>query len=84
MTTLHAFKVGDRVKLLQNVDRFPDFLADEGMTGTVDTVEIDGSLAVKMDAAIAGCEEWDNCICWYDDQRADISGDLALVPEGSS
>lgn len=79
MTTLHTFKVGDRVRLLQAVDRFPDFIAPAGLLGTVDAVEIDGSLAVKMDATIAGCEEWNNCICWYDDGIADIADDLAAL-----
>ena len=78
---MHTFKVGDRVKLLQHVDRYPDFLADEGMTGTVDTVEIDGSIAVRMDKTIEGCEPWDNCICWYEDRIADIAEDLALISE---
>jgi len=79
---MHTFKVGDRVALARRVDRFPDFEAPAGLEGTVDAVEIDGSVAVKMDATINGCEEWDNCICWYDDeQRAAIEDDLELVPK---
>ena len=78
---MHTFKQGDRVVLARDVDRFPDFLATQGMTGTVDTVEIDGSIAVKMDSPLEGCEEWDNCVCWYDDeQRAAIDDDIVPLP----
>ena len=84
MTTLHAFKVGDRVKLLRDVDRFPDFIAHKGATGTVCCVEINGDLAVTMDDHIDGAEEWDNDIGWYDVYSDDIVDDLELVPEGSS
>jgi hypothetical protein len=79
MTTLHTFKVGDRVRLTQTVDRYPDFVAPAGLAGTVDTVEVDGSLAVKMDQTLDGCEEWNNCICWYDWQLEDVAADLALI-----
>lgn len=77
---MNTFKVGDRVCLTRDVDRFPDFIARKGMVGTVCTVEIDGALAVKMDDTIAGCEEWDNQVWWtFDFHLEDIADDLAMV-----
>lgn len=78
MITKHTFKVGDRVKLVRDVERFPDFIAPAGATGTVSGIEINGDIAVKMDAIITGCEEWNNEIHWYDDYAADIDGDLMI------
>jgi hypothetical protein len=77
--TLHTFKAGDRVRLARTVDRYPDFLAPQGMTGTVHTVEIDGSMAVQMDAPLEGAEDWDNCICWDDWQLDDLALDLEMA-----
>lgn len=55
--------VGTRVRLTRSIDRFPDFIADRGMTGTV--IESDAHMfAVRMDAVIEGAEEWDNAVCW--------------------
>ena len=54
---------GKRVRLLQNVDRFPHFVARKGITGTVTEVT-DQFVSVKMDDHIDGAEEWDNEIVW--------------------
>lgn len=74
---LTEFAVGDRVKLIRPVDRFPFFGVDEGATGTVSIVE-PNCFAVRMDETIDGAEEWDNAIVWdmydleLDDPMADI------------
>ena len=70
---MHTFAVGDRVALTRDVERFPDFIAPKGATGTVVMAERDGALAVRMDQAITGAEEWDNEIHWHDDYVADIA-----------
>ena len=75
--TLHTFKVGDRVKLMRDVERFPSFIAKAGMTGTVCMVDANGDIAARMDETIAGCEEWNNEIHWWEEFTADIAGDLA-------
>lgn len=55
--------VGERFRLVRDVERFPHFIAPEGCTGTV--VAIDrGVICGKMDQPIPDCEEWDNCIQW--------------------
>ena len=54
---------GARVRLTQAIDRFPDFIAPAGLTGTV--VESTAHMfAVRMDAPLEGAEEWDNEVCW--------------------
>ena len=64
----HALRIGDRVRLRYDVQRYPHFQATLGMTGTVQTIERDNGdlrhLYVKMDDTLADCEEWDNCIVW--------------------
>ena len=81
--TMHTFKVGDRVTLRRDVERFPDFIAQAGMTGTVctveDGVEGDSLLAVRIDQPIAGAEGWKNEVHWHGDYLADIEKDLALI-----
>lgn len=60
-----TFKIGDRVELIRAVDRFPDFIADKGLTGTVTSVSA-SDIWVKADQPIKGAEEWDNEIQWSD------------------
>jgi hypothetical protein len=50
---------GDRVELVEYVDRFPFFQVAPGATGVVTEAREDLVL-VKMDEFIKGCEEWDN------------------------
>lgn len=57
--------VGQRVKLVRGVDRLPDFYAEKELTGTVQSVR-EEMIIVKMDAPLAGSEQWDNCIEWTD------------------
>lgn len=60
--------VGSRVKLLTDVDRYPEFIARKGATGSVVLVKR-RRLSVKMDKPIEGAEEWDNTIHWVQDEE---------------
>lgn len=65
-------RVGSRVRLVEDVDRFPDFLARAGAIGTV--VEIHTSavaIAVRLDDAPPGSEPWGGVVYWYANQHAD-------------
>jgi hypothetical protein len=57
-----AIAIGYRFKLVREVDRFPDFVAKTGSTGTVCLLEND--VWGQMDQAIPGAREWDNQIHW--------------------
>ena len=72
------FPVGARVVTLEPIDRFPHFMVGAGRTGTV-SVSDDHTLAVKMDDPIAGAEEWDNEIVWYENDRLYAAEDIALA-----
>lgn len=53
-----------KVRLKAAVDRFPHFLANAGLTGTL--IECtDKCATIKMDEHLNGAEEWDNCIHFY-------------------
>lgn len=56
--------VGTRVRLTEDAERFPFFIAPKGGLGTV-TMDDQWIYAVKMDEPLDGCEEWDNEVCWY-------------------
>lgn len=60
--------VGARVRLKQDVERYPFFICSAGSLGTVDEVPKDKGdvFGVRMDDDLEGCEEWDNCIMWAD------------------
>ena len=79
-------KVGDRIRLRREVNKYPHFIAERGATGTVvesAADEICGLIVVKMDAHLPGAEDWDNCVYWTaDDDEALDSGrePYAAVP----
>jgi hypothetical protein len=73
---------GTRVRLVGPVERFPHFVADEGLTGVVVRNNND-SFSVRMDQPIDGAEEWDNCIEWtapYEEAH-DPREDLEVVKD---
>lgn len=80
MTTklLQTALKGRRVRLKHDVDRFSDFVAPKGATGTVDEVTVHG-ISVKMDERIEGAEHWENCILWHPD--AEFWLDVELITE---
>ena len=73
-------KIGDKVELARDVERYPQFIAKKGLQGTV--IKQDSEVfAVKMDKQLTGAEEWDNCIEWYstDGSFDDIPKDLTVL-----
>src|SRR5262245_33755058 len=58
------FEVGRRVRLTNDIDRYPHFIAPKGATGTVTEAHPD-LYSVKLDELLPGAEEWDNEVCWY-------------------
>jgi len=58
-----ALQEGARVHLVEEVDRFPDFLAPKGNTGTVVKV-LGDEVVVECDETIEGAEQWANHIEW--------------------
>lgn len=86
--TSHQFKVGDRVVLRRDVERFPHATVVKGSTGTVEVVVEESNeerfcLAVTLDETVAGLEEWDNQLVWdgwsADDDVESLPFDLALL-----
>lgn len=60
-------QVGDRFKVVKDVERYPYFINTTGMTGTVVEVvdhPVWGAIWLKVDQHLDGAEEWDNCIQW--------------------
>ena len=69
-------KIGQRIRAIIPIDRFPDFILPVGVTGTVES--IDKNLAfVRMDEHHPELNEWDNVLHVPGD--ADPSGDLATL-----
>lgn len=70
------FRMGDRVRLVQDVERYPHFTAPRGTTGTVTFSDVAPNAQIRLlmlaDKKIRGAEEWQNQIEWaYDDDPAD-------------
>ena len=70
-------KVGTKVRLTQEVDRYPHFIAPEGATGEIIEVIL-GNVVVQMDDYLKGADEWDNCI-WFGNGLGDPAEDLEIV-----
>ena len=72
---------GARVRLRRNVERFPHFIAPAGAAGVVSFVGAGpgGSVCVKLDAPLAGAEEWDNEVVWTEDDLAALASDLEVL-----
>lgn len=62
--------VGVRARIRQSVERFPHFRVEAGAEGIV-VEATDSLIALRMDEAIPGAEEWDNQLCWTPDDAAD-------------
>lgn len=63
LLNMPAIEVELRVKLIDEWDCLPDFIAKAGATGTITMVDLalgNEMVRVKMDEIIEGCEEWDN------------------------
>lgn len=68
--TRQAPKVGDRIRLAHDVDRYPHFVAPKGSTGEVVIVDGD-TICARMDEHIPGCEDWDNEVVWSEEPNLD-------------
>jgi hypothetical protein len=73
-----GFKVGDLVRFVRQVDRFPHFSVPVGATGVLVEYtrgsligeaehKVGGCAHVRVHATLSGGEEWDNCVEWIDD-----------------
>tara|TARA_R100000664_G_C2634344_1_gene62379 strand:+ start:78 stop:323 length:246 start_codon:yes stop_codon:yes gene_type:complete len=62
-------KVGDRVVLKKEVERFDNFIAPVGWMGIVVETGSD-YLSVWMERRLFGAEDWNNCVIWT---KADYS-----------
>lgn len=63
-------RVGTRVMLRHDVERYPHFIADKGMVGTVTHAD-EWTICVRMDERIYGAEAWDNEIVWSNEAWGD-------------
>lgn len=72
--------VGLRVRVQAQVDRFPHFTVEKGAAGTIESANRD-QIAVKMDAHIPDCEEWNNCVMVYATDAHDSDPHTALWEE---
>ncbi len=52
-----------RVRLIADLDRYPDFIAKAPNEGTVVWVD-DETMAVRFETPILGAEEWHNEVTW--------------------
>jgi hypothetical protein len=59
---LHPTKEGARFRLIREVDRFPDFVARPGLTGTVTAVS--GGIRGRIDQPVSGAQAWGNELHW--------------------
>lgn len=75
-----ASRLGQRVTLLDVVDRYPHARVQPGATGRIVRWEPD-LVAVKLDQPVDGLEEWDNCLHWWEDAMEDLLNDLGFAYE---
>jgi len=64
MSNTLQIQPGYRFILRHDVDRFPDFIARSGISGTVAEVENDGTVIAVMEETIRGAEYYDNKVWW--------------------
>src|SRR5205085_9447991 len=59
------YRVGERVQLACDAERFPGFVAPAGLTGTICVLDEEGGVvSVLMNEPIPGCEELGNHVIW--------------------
>ena len=74
-----TLKVGDRVRLARDVERYPHFIAEAGRTGRITYVDAYNVCAV-MDLPLPGSEEWANEVCWSDADFFAFFDDVEVNP----
>lgn len=55
--------IGKRVRLKRDVERYPDFVAFQGMEGVIQNAT-SRKRVVKMDEKLDGAQAWNNCVIW--------------------
>jgi len=58
-------RIGTRIRLIRDVERYPYFIAKAGLEGVI-TENNEFHIAARMDTPLAGAEQWDNNILWND------------------
>jgi len=72
-------RVGTRIRLIRDVERFPFFIATAGLEGVI-TENSAEKIAAKMDRKLGGAEAWNNEIHWETDFNADeFVDDVQLI-----
>jgi len=73
---------GKRIRLIRDVERFPDFIAKTGMTGYINNLDQRNGrffVSARMDETIEGAEAWDNEIWWEESHQIDFEKDVELI-----
>lgn len=68
-----------KIQLIRDVERYSDFIAKRGNTGTVLEYS-DKRVCAKMDKTIVGAEHWNNCIIWEGIYRSEFFDEVLLYP----
>lgn len=72
--------VGERVRLKNDVERYPHFIARAGSVGTV-TESDEELVSVRLDLPLVGAEEWENEVHWYPRNCDDVPmDDIEVLP----
>ena len=69
---------GARYRLVRDVMRYPNFIAEAGLTGVL--WEDQGGFYLQMDELLDGAQDWDNGIQWFPADGDDPAADLAMIP----
>lgn len=73
-------KVGSRIRLIRDVERFSDFIVKAGSYGVCTHANERGLIKARMDEKIEGAKEWDNAIQWEGDILSDFDADAEVLP----
>jgi DNA-binding MarR family transcriptional regulator len=65
--------IGQRVRLVRDVNRYPDYFARAGLLGRI--VSTEGGVRVKMDRPLPGAESTGNCVFWPPEPDPDSPAD---------
>ena len=73
-------KLGSRVRLTRDVERFSDFLVKAGALGVCTCANDGGKIAVRMDDYIEGAQHWQNEIWWENSEHGNFDDDAEVLP----
>ncbi len=69
-----------KIRLVRDVERYPDFIARKGMTGEIDEIS-KGFISVQIDDHLEGAEAWNNRILWTGDFLNDFTEDVEYIKD---